>query len=66
MNTELLKSKIKTIILCGGLGTRLAEDTKKIPKPMIRIGNQPMLLHIMKLYNIYNFKNFLLATGYKS
>jgi len=66
MNLELLKSKIKIIILCGGLGTRLAEDTKKIPKPMIKIGNQPILMHIIKLYHSYKYKNFILATGYKA
>ncbi len=57
--------KIKTIILCGGLGTRIFEETKKIPKPMIKIGKKPILSHILDLYQKHEFKNFLLATGYK-
>ena len=57
---------MKVIILCGGLGSRLAEETKIIPKPMIKIGNLPMLSHIIKIYNHFGFKDFILATGYKS
>ena len=56
---------IKTIILAGGLGTRLAEETSIKPKPMIEIGGKPMLWHIMKLYSFYGFNNFALACGYK-
>ena len=56
---------MKVVILCGGFGTRLAEETKIIPKPMLKIGNQPILIHIMKSYAKYNFKDFILATGYK-
>lgn len=56
---------MKVIILCGGFGTRLSEETKIIPKPMLKIGNQPILIHIMKRYAKYNFKDFILATGYK-
>ncbi len=56
---------MKVIILAGGLGTRLSEYTKTIPKPMINIGGQPMLLHIMKLYAKYGFKDFYVALGFK-
>ena len=41
---------MKTVILCGGLGTRLSEETKKIPKPLVKIGNIPILIHIMNIY----------------
>ena len=57
---------IKIVILCGGVGSRLAEETKLIPKPMVKIGKMPIISHIMKIYEYYGFKNFLLATGYKS
>ena len=57
---------MKTIILCGGLGSRLSEETKTKPKPMVRIGGIPILLHIISIYKSYGFKNFILATGYKS
>jgi glucose-1-phosphate cytidylyltransferase len=56
---------MKVVILAGGFGTRLAEYTKIIPKPMINIGGEPMLLHIMKLYAKYGFKDFYIALGYK-
>ena len=57
---------MKVVILCGGLGSRLAEETKLIPKPMVKIGNLPILSHIIKIYNHFGFKKFILATGYKS
>jgi len=57
---------MKVIILCGGLGTRLAEETKTKPKPMVKIGNIPILTHLIKYYNSYGYKEFILATGYKS
>ena len=57
--------KIKTIILCGGMGTRLMEETEFKPKPMVTIGNKPILWHIMKIYNHYGFDNFVLPLGYK-
>lgn len=53
------------IILCGGKGTRLAEETLIKPKPMVEIGGIPILLHIMKIYSFYGFKRFILALGYK-
>ena len=56
---------MKVVLLAGGLGTRLSEYTKTIPKPMICIGDKPMLLHIMKLYAKYGFKDFYIALGYK-
>ena len=56
---------MKVIILAGGLGTRLAEYTKTIPKPMINIAGKPIILHIMKFYAKYGFKNFYIALGYK-
>ena len=56
---------MKVILLAGGFGTRLSEYTKTIPKPMINIAGKPMLLHIMKLYAKYGFKDFYIAMGYK-
>ena len=56
---------MKVVLLAGGFGTRLSEYTKTIPKPMIYIGDKPMLLHIMKLYAKYGFKDFYIALGYK-
>ena len=56
---------MKVVILAGGLGTRLSEYTKTIPKPMIKVGKQPIILHIMKLYAKHGFKNFYIALGYK-
>ena len=56
---------MKVVLLAGGAGTRLSEYTKTIPKPMIHIGGKPMLLHIMKLYAKYGFKDFYIALGYK-
>jgi len=57
---------MKVVILAGGLGTRLAEETEIRPKPMVEIGGQPILWHIMKQYTYYGFNNFYLALGYKS
>lgn len=56
---------MKTIILCGGMGTRLREETEYKPKPMVEIGGMPILWHIMKHYSHYGFKDFVLALGYK-
>ena len=53
------------VILCGGKGTRLSEETQKKPKPLVEIGGQPILWHIMKLYSFYGVKRFILALGYK-
>jgi glucose-1-phosphate cytidylyltransferase len=56
---------MKVVLLAGGFGTRLSEYTKTIPKPMVDIAGKPMLLHIMKLYAKYGFKDFYIALGYK-
>ena len=56
---------MKVVILAGGLGTRLAEETEVKPKPMVEIGEQPILWHIMKHYSYYGFKEFFVALGYK-
>lgn len=56
---------MKTIILCGGMGTRLREETEYKPKPMVEIGGRPILWHIMKHYSYYGFNEFILALGYK-
>ena len=56
---------MEVVILAGGLGTRLSEETNIKPKPMVEIGGKPMLWHIMKIYENYGFNNFTLALGYK-
>ena len=56
---------MKIIILCGGYGTRLSEETKVKPKPMVKIGNIPIIEHIIHIYKKYGFDNFILALGYK-
>ena len=58
-------SNPKVVILCGGQGTRLKEETEFIPKPLVRIGEMPILWHIMKIYSHYGFKDFILCLGYK-
>lgn len=57
---------MKVVILAGGLGTRLSEETRLIPKPMVEIGGRPILWHIMKTYSYYGFNEFIILTGYKS
>lgn len=56
---------MKTVILCGGLGSRISEETKKKPKPMVYIGRNPILVHIIRIYIKNGFTNFVLALGYK-
>ena len=57
---------MKAVILAGGLGTRIYEETKSKPKPMIKIGNKPILWHIMKIYSHYGINDFVVCCGYKS
>ena len=57
---------MKVIILCGGLGSRLSEETKTKPKPMVKVGSQPIIWHLIKYFQFYGFNDFILATGYKS
>ena len=57
---------MKVVILCGGLGSRLAEETKLIPKPMVKIGSKPIIDHIINIYKKHGFNDFILATGYKN
>lgn len=57
---------MKVVILAGGLGTRLYEETELKPKPMVEIGGKPILWHIMKIYSYYGFNDFVILTGYKS
>ena len=56
---------MKVVILAGGYGTRLSEYTEAIPKPMVKIGDLPILVHIMNIYSFYGHKDFYLALGYK-
>ena len=57
---------MKVVILAGGFGTRLSEYTETVPKPMVKIGDKPMLWHIMKIYEKYGYKDFNIALGYKA
>src|SRR2546428_9681460 len=56
---------MKVVILCGGLGTRLREETEIRPKPMVEVGGRPILWHIMRGYATHGFSDFVLALGYK-
>ena len=56
---------MKVVILAGGYGTRLAEYTNNIPKPLVKIGNEPILTHIMRFFSSFGFNNFIIAAGYK-
>lgn len=57
--------KTQVVILCGGMGTRLREETEFRPKPLVEIGGKPILWHIMKIYSHYGFNDFVLCLGYK-
>ena len=59
-------SRVPVFILCGGLGTRLREETELRPKPMVPVGSHPILWHIMRSYSHYGFKTFVLCLGYKA
>jgi len=56
---------MKVLILAGGLGSRLSEETTLRPKPMVEIGGKPILWHIMKIYSYYGFHEFIILCGYK-
>ncbi len=56
---------MKVVILCGGKGTRMREETEFRPKPMVEIGGRPLLWHIMHIYSNYGFKDFIICLGYK-
>lgn len=56
---------LKTVILAGGLGTRISEESQFRPKPMIEIGGRPILWHIMKIYSHYGYRDFIICCGYK-
>jgi glucose-1-phosphate cytidylyltransferase len=60
-----MNDNIQVVILCGGLGTRLREETEYKPKPMVDIGGKPMLWHIMKIFSHFGFRRFILCLGYK-
>jgi CDP-6-deoxy-D-xylo-4-hexulose-3-dehydrase len=60
------ENKLKVVILAGGYGTRLSEETELRPKPMVEIGGRPILWHIMKIYSHYGFNDFIVCCGYKS
>jgi len=57
---------MQVVILAGGLGTRLSEETDQLPKPMVRIGGVPILVHIMQIYAFYGHTDFVISTGYKA
>ena len=56
---------MKVVILAGGMGTRLSEETEMKPKPMVEIGGKPLLWHIMQHYSHYGFNEFVICLGYK-
>ena len=56
---------MKTVILCGGRGTRIREANESLPKPMLPIGGRPILWHIMRRYAVHGFSEFVLCLGYK-
>ncbi len=56
---------LRVVVLAGGLGTRLSEETERVPKPMVEIGGMPMLWHIMKVYEAAAMQHFVVALGYK-
>ena len=57
---------MKVVLFCGGLGTRIREYSESVPKPMVPVGNQPILMHVMQYYSAYGHRDFVLCTGYKS
>lgn len=65
MRKEEVEKSMKVVILAGGLGTRISEETHLKPKPMVEIGEKPILWHIMKIYSHYGFNDFIICLGYK-
>ncbi len=61
----MIKDNPEIVLLAGGYGSRLGEYTNTIPKPMIKIGGYPIIIHIINIFNKYGFKNFIICTGYK-
>ena len=60
-----MTTDIPVVILCGGMGTRLKEETTTIPKPMVTVGGYPILWHLLKFYSSFGFQRFILCLGYK-
>jgi glucose-1-phosphate cytidylyltransferase len=60
-----MRSEMKVVLLAGGRGTRLAEETQTLPKPMVEIGGRPLLFHLMRYYASFGYKDFLVACGYR-
>ena len=56
---------MKVVILAGGLGTRISEESQLKPKPMVELGGMPILWHIMKIYSSHGFRDFVICAGYK-
>ena len=66
MKAPIFGGNVKAVLLAGGLGTRLREETEFKPKPMVEIGGKPVVWHIMKNLAESNIRDFVIATGYKS
>ena len=67
MSDQILKIKnTPVVILAGGLGTRISDVKKRIPKCLVKIGDKPIIYHIIKFFKFYGFKNFIICTGFKS
>src|SRR3974390_1352792 len=64
-STNMKVGMMKVVVLCGGVGTRLREETEFRPKPLVEIGGRPILWHIMKSYAHYGFREFVLCLGYR-
>jgi glucose-1-phosphate cytidylyltransferase len=65
IQSSVSPAEIPVVILAGGRGTRLMEETRTVPKPMVRIGEKPILLHLMQYYASYGFRRFVICLGYK-
>lgn len=65
MNKEIIDKNMPVVIFCGGVGSRLKEETEFRPKPILKIGQRPILWHIMKIYSHFGFNDFILCLGYK-